>query len=80
MYEKYVLFLDITKVGFPFKCFKHYHYFTPQNKNTIYKDKVEFSLGLGNFIDRTLGKAIIDLIFTKRQQNIQEYWKNYYSN
>ena len=79
-YEKYVLFVDLMKVGFPFKYFKHHHYFTSQNKNTVYRDKIEFSLGYGSFIDKTLGTMIVNLIFTKRQQNLQEYWENYYNN
>ncbi len=65
------------KVGFPFKKFNHYHYFTPQNQNTIYTDKIEFSLGFGSFIDKTLGKFIVNSIFTKRHQNLKKYFVNY---
>ena len=76
-YKKNEFFADIMKVGFPYKYFNHYHFFEREGNKTIYTDKIEFSLGFGDFIDRTIGKIIIDSIFTKRHQNLNKCFSNY---
>ncbi|MBD2565334.1 MULTISPECIES: SRPBCC family protein [Nostocaceae] len=72
VYEENKFFADIMKVGFPYKCFNHYHFFEPVGNQTIYTDQIEFSLGFGNLIDRTVGKMIIGSIFTKRHKNLKK--------
>lgn len=63
------------KKGFPYKYFKHHHFFEPEGIRTIYTDRVKFSLGFGNFLDKTIGKFIIDSIFIKRRQNLNKCFK-----
>ncbi|WP_053541436.1 SRPBCC family protein [Anabaena sp. WA102] len=71
-YEENELFADIMKVGFPYKYFNHYHFFEPVGNQTIYTDQIEFSLGFGNLIDKTVGKMIIVSIFNKRHKNLKK--------
>lgn len=75
-YENNNLFIDIMKVGFPYKYFNHHHFFEPEGDRTIYTDWIEFSLGFGDFIDRTIGKLITHSIFTKRHQKLKKCFKN----
>ncbi|MDJ0796952.1 MAG: hypothetical protein QNJ51_08965 [Calothrix sp. MO_167.B12] len=76
-YEKNEFFADAMKVGFPYKYLNHYHFFEPEGNKTIYTDKIDFSLGFGNFLDRTIGKIILDSLFTKRHKNLKKCFFNY---
>lgn len=71
-YKKNDFFTDIMKGGFPYKYFNHCHLFKSEGNQTIYTDQIEFSLGFGDFIDKTIGKIILDSVFSQRHQKLKK--------
>lgn len=73
-YQQNQLFVDVLCSGFPYKYFRHSHLFESQEEKTIYTDKIEFSLGLGNFIDKVVGIPLLDSTFSQRHLNLKNYF------
>ena len=64
------MFRDAMVVG-PYKRFVHTHSFRAVKEGTLYTDRVEFSIGLGKWIDRTIGLRQIRSTFAKRHAQMK---------
>ena len=73
-YQQNKLFVDILRSNFPYKYFRHSHLFESQRDKTIYTDKIEFSLGFGNLIDKLIGIPILESTFNQRHINMKNYF------
>ncbi|MEL7241398.1 MAG: hypothetical protein AAGM40_03485 [Cyanobacteria bacterium J06573_2] len=73
-YQQNKLFIDILRSKFPYKYFRHSHLFESQGEQTIYTDKIEFSLGFGNLIDKVVGIPVLESTFNQRHINIKNYF------
>jgi ligand-binding SRPBCC domain-containing protein len=65
-------FIDEMKQG-PYKMFVHKHSFERMLKGTLYTDTIDFTLGYGNFLDRTIGLRLLETTFTRRHAKMKEY-------
>ncbi|BAY82415.1 hypothetical protein NIES267_18950 [Calothrix parasitica NIES-267] len=73
-YQQNKYFVDVSHSNFPYKYFRHSHLFKSQGEQTIYTDKIEFSLGLGNFIDKVVGIPVLQSTFNQRHINLKNYF------
>lgn len=71
-YQPNKLFTDVLCSNFPYKYFRHSHLFESQKEKTIYTDKIEFSFGLGNFIDKVVGIPLLDSTFSQRHLRMKD--------
>jgi ligand-binding SRPBCC domain-containing protein len=55
-----------------FREFVHTHLFEPLPNGTLYTDAMEFTLGMGEFVDRVLGKPMLDRTVRKRHARLLE--------
>ncbi len=69
-YQKDRLFIDRMLEG-TYRFFKHTHEFEPVEGGVKIKDTVEFSLGLGDMIDRTIGIVTLDRAFKLRHRALE---------
>ncbi|MGD1909986.1 MAG: hypothetical protein ACFB2X_03735 [Rivularia sp. (in: cyanobacteria)] len=65
-YQQNNLFTDVSRSDFPYKYFAHSHLFESQGEKTIYTDKIEFSFGLGNLIDKVVDIPLLESTFSQR--------------
>lgn len=72
-YEPGRSFTDVMERGF-FRAFRHRHRFEPDGDGTRATDTVEFSLGLGDWIDRTAGRALVERSFQKRHASLKRHF------
>ena len=63
-------FVDEMRNG-PFRFFRHTHRFESIDGGTRYTDQVQFNLGYGGWIDRTLGACLMNSLFRKRQARMK---------
>lgn len=66
-YQQDRMFVDRMLEG-PYRIFQHTHEFTPVEEGVRVKDTVEFSLGLGDMVDRTIGMMTLDRAFSLRHR------------
>ena len=69
-YQKDRLFVDRMLEGM-YGFFKHTHEFEPVEEGVRVRDTVEFSLGVGDLIDRTIGMITLDRAFNLRHQALK---------
>lgn len=70
-YQQNKLFTDVLCSSSFYKYFRHSHLFESQGDKTIYTDKIEFSFGLGNFIDKVVGIPLLNSTFTQRHHRMK---------
>ncbi|MGF1489823.1 MAG: hypothetical protein ACFBSE_22280 [Prochloraceae cyanobacterium] len=70
------ILVDVLRGGLPYKYLEHHHEFAAKENGTIYTDRINFSFGYGDFLDRTIGIKLIDSIFNKRHLNMKKYWRD----
>ncbi|MFM2343785.1 MAG: hypothetical protein RLZZ210_393, partial [Pseudomonadota bacterium] len=76
-YEHNHKFVDRLEQGRLYKFFEHRHYFAQDENDvakTVITDEIEFSLGFGNLVDKTIGIKTLDNTFCKRHKNIIAYF------
>lgn len=66
-------FTDVMERGF-FRVFRHRHRFQPHGGGTRVTDAVEFSLGLGDVMDRTVGRALLERTFRRRHDALKHHF------
>ena len=67
-------FVDEMSRGI-FKTFRHTHLFEPSTDGTLITDRVEFTLGYGTLVDRSLALPILVYSFRKRHEALQACFK-----
>ena len=75
-YQENKLFMDVLGSDFPYKYFCHSHIFEAREGMTIYTDKIEFSFGLGNLIDKVVGIPILESTFRQRHIRMKHAFNN----
>lgn len=75
-YQPNKLFTDVLRSSFPYKYFRHSHLFESQEKKTIYTDKIEFSFGFGDLIDKVVGIPILKSTFNQRHLNMKDFFES----
>jgi len=66
-------FVDEMTGGF-YRAFRHRHEFEPSDTGTWVIDEVEFSLGFGSWLDRTLGGVTLQRVFARRHKALQDHF------
>lgn len=67
-------FIDEMTSGF-YKYFRHTHTFVPEGTGTRVTDQVEFSMGFGKWLDRTIGWKTLDDTFAKRHRALRTHFQ-----
>lgn len=63
-------FADVMHAG-AFKSFRHEHDFELHDGGTLYTDTLTFTLGMGAWLDRTIGLRLVESTFAERQRRLK---------